>query len=307
MTTAMSRPITQAVDANWRTRAACRDQDPDMFFPEKNTTPAEIQAAKAICGRCPVREACLDEAFRMDDRVGICGGLTPDERRQLLDADFTTPEQPSRFQGYRAENRSARTVAMTRGADMVMWLVKYEHPVEHVAQMLQTAPRAVYQAWRMVVPAAGQRKGNPSAVERLLAESSLLLRELAKMGRSHEQIAVTLATSQNVVSASLRVLAQRDAALDRMTRRGMSPDRAMGRMQAAEARVRRESGHGLTVEEVVESEGVRIWCMHAEGMSLKQVAEELKLCRETVRLAYHVMLRNPRGVKLSQNQMEKVA
>lgn len=70
----------------WRASAACRNVDPDLFFPVGNGAPALIQAeeAKEICRRCPVREACLDWA--MDDSrqvTGVWGGLREDERRAL--------------------------------------------------------------------------------------------------------------------------------------------------------------------------------------------------------------------------------
>ena len=39
---------------DWRERAACRDTDPDLFFPVGSTGPAveQIVAAKSVCGTC---------------------------------------------------------------------------------------------------------------------------------------------------------------------------------------------------------------------------------------------------------------
>jgi WhiB family redox-sensing transcriptional regulator len=72
--------------ANWRDRAACRDEDPELFFPIGNTGPAllQIKEAKAICRRCPVRPACL--RWSLDNQVtdGIWGGVDQDERHALL-------------------------------------------------------------------------------------------------------------------------------------------------------------------------------------------------------------------------------
>ncbi len=41
---------------------------------------AQVAVAKAVCARCPVRAACLDEAL-IRIPYGIAGGLTPEERR----------------------------------------------------------------------------------------------------------------------------------------------------------------------------------------------------------------------------------
>lgn len=68
----------------WRDLAACRDSDPELFFPI-GTGPlavSQIAAAKAVCARCPVRQPCL--AFALDALPqGIAGGLTPAQRRRL--------------------------------------------------------------------------------------------------------------------------------------------------------------------------------------------------------------------------------
>ncbi|MEE2046582.1 WhiB family transcriptional regulator, partial [Nocardiopsis tropica] len=46
---------------DWRHDAACRDEDPELFFPIGNFGPAliQIEEAKAVCQRCPVSSACL--------------------------------------------------------------------------------------------------------------------------------------------------------------------------------------------------------------------------------------------------------
>jgi WhiB family redox-sensing transcriptional regulator len=59
--------------------------DPELFFPVGNTGPAieQIDAAKAICGRCPVTEQCLQYALDTNQDSGVWGGLSEDERRAL--------------------------------------------------------------------------------------------------------------------------------------------------------------------------------------------------------------------------------
>ncbi|MFI5966818.1 WhiB family transcriptional regulator [Streptomyces asoensis] len=70
---------------NWREHAACRHEDPDLFFPIGTSGPAllQVEQAKAVCGRCPVREACLDWAMETDQTLGVWGGTGENERRAL--------------------------------------------------------------------------------------------------------------------------------------------------------------------------------------------------------------------------------
>lgn len=72
-------------EGGWRADAACRGEDPELFFPVGSAGPAsgQIAEAKQICARCPVREACLEFALRTGQNYGIWGGLTEDERRKL--------------------------------------------------------------------------------------------------------------------------------------------------------------------------------------------------------------------------------
>ncbi|MFJ1896165.1 MULTISPECIES: WhiB family transcriptional regulator [unclassified Streptomyces] len=70
---------------NWRERAACREEDPDLFFPIGTTGPALVQTedAKAVCRGCPVRAECLRWALENGQDTGVWGGLGEDERRAL--------------------------------------------------------------------------------------------------------------------------------------------------------------------------------------------------------------------------------
>ncbi|MGH3098835.1 MAG: WhiB family transcriptional regulator [Streptosporangiales bacterium] len=70
---------------DWRHRAACREVDPELFFPIGNTGPAllQIEEAKAVCRRCPVSEPCLEWALSTGQDAGVWGGMSEDERRAL--------------------------------------------------------------------------------------------------------------------------------------------------------------------------------------------------------------------------------
>ncbi|WP_327312297.1 WhiB family transcriptional regulator [Streptomyces sp. NBC_01235] len=70
---------------DWRQHAACRREDPDLFFPIGTSGPALLQTeqAKAVCRRCPVREPCLEWAMETDQTLGVWGGTDEAERRAL--------------------------------------------------------------------------------------------------------------------------------------------------------------------------------------------------------------------------------
>lgn len=70
---------------DWRSSAACMSADPDLFFPISSAGPAlsQVAQAKAICGSCQVRQACLDFALATGQVHGVWGGTT-EEERQLL-------------------------------------------------------------------------------------------------------------------------------------------------------------------------------------------------------------------------------
>lgn len=70
---------------DWRHEAACRDEDPELFFPIGNVGPAllQIEEAKRICATCHVREHCLQWALETCQESGVWGGLSEDERRLL--------------------------------------------------------------------------------------------------------------------------------------------------------------------------------------------------------------------------------
>ncbi len=69
----------------WRQDAACRDVDPEVFFPVGVTGPAvtAIAAAKAICADCATQSACLEFAVSTNQEYGIWGGTSEEERRDI--------------------------------------------------------------------------------------------------------------------------------------------------------------------------------------------------------------------------------
>ena len=73
---------------DWRELSACRDTDPDLFFPIGTTGAAieQIEAAKAVCRTCEAQPACLEFALMTNQESGVWGGTSEEERRQLRKA-----------------------------------------------------------------------------------------------------------------------------------------------------------------------------------------------------------------------------
>ncbi|GAA1520218.1 hypothetical protein GCM10009741_21090 [Kribbella lupini] len=79
----------------WLHRAACRTEDPGVFFPIGTAAPAlqQIEEAKTICRHCEVTDACLDWALRTGQDTGVWGGLSEEERRALRRRSSSPPRE----------------------------------------------------------------------------------------------------------------------------------------------------------------------------------------------------------------------
>jgi WhiB family redox-sensing transcriptional regulator len=81
-----SRSLSLTIERDdWREHSACRDTDPDLFFPVGTTGPAieQIDNAKAVCRVCDVQKACLEYALVTNQDSGVWGGTSEEERRAL--------------------------------------------------------------------------------------------------------------------------------------------------------------------------------------------------------------------------------
>jgi WhiB family transcriptional regulator, redox-sensing transcriptional regulator len=125
------RPVVVEDDGRqgWLDRAACRDLDPERFFPEsgEQTKAAE---AKAICAGCQVRDRCLELAVKaaggLDGDHGVFGGTLPAERSRLRGNTFPEPsayrqrrelaEQAHQLAGEVGLRQAARRLGVHRDA-----------------------------------------------------------------------------------------------------------------------------------------------------------------------------------------------
>lgn len=84
--TRLPGPIADRWD--WQRRGLCRGRDSAQFFHPDGERGASRgrreNAAKAVCGLCPVRAECAAHALSAHEPYGIWGGLTESERLRLL-------------------------------------------------------------------------------------------------------------------------------------------------------------------------------------------------------------------------------
>lgn len=79
-TTELSLAVPVLDERPWAVFSACKDADPNMFFP---TTPDGERAAMRICQGCSVAMECLEFALETRARFGIWGGQNEKQRKVL--------------------------------------------------------------------------------------------------------------------------------------------------------------------------------------------------------------------------------
>lgn len=74
--------LSSAVPGDWAEAAACQGKAA-LMFPDLHDT-AAVDAARAVCKGCPVRQPCLDFAIANREKEGMWGGKTWPQRKHLL-------------------------------------------------------------------------------------------------------------------------------------------------------------------------------------------------------------------------------
>lgn len=121
---AANRDRGQAPGTGWQDQAACRTENPELFYAE-HPGPRQ-EAAAAICAACPVTSQCLQYAQATDERWGMWGGLTPAERRELARAPaprrWADPEPCGTLAAYKRHQRHGEPVDdACRAANSAAW------------------------------------------------------------------------------------------------------------------------------------------------------------------------------------------
>ena len=110
------------MSGDWRDDAACRDVEPELFFPGRHDDP---HAAKQICATCQSLIPCLDLAMSDPDIKGIWGGTDLAQRTAIRRDRGKRPR----------ETGGARNVALSMVARGIGYAV--------IAERLGVTPRTI--------------------------------------------------------------------------------------------------------------------------------------------------------------------
>ena len=162
----------------WRSRAACRDADPGVFFPESHGSSylwkTDVDKAKAWCSICPVSAECAAYAEEIGAREGVWGGLTFWERNAgesfplCSVADCESPVLVFGYcnMHYQRIRRSGSVERSRPGPSGPDWerLKELEHlSTAQVADRMGVSPRTVLR-WRQGLAGAGVRGSTSASV-----------------------------------------------------------------------------------------------------------------------------------------------
>jgi WhiB family redox-sensing transcriptional regulator len=84
----------------------CRNGDADLWFAE---TPGELEQAKALCGGCPLRNACLTGALDRGEPWGVWGG-------EIFERGRVIPRKRPRGRPRKADLERDRAYALAAGS-----------------------------------------------------------------------------------------------------------------------------------------------------------------------------------------------
>jgi WhiB family transcriptional regulator, redox-sensing transcriptional regulator len=71
----------------WERQAACRREGAELWFDLSRR-----EEAQAVCGSCPVADACLDHAIDNGIWFGVWGGMVPSQRRRVARQRAARPD-----------------------------------------------------------------------------------------------------------------------------------------------------------------------------------------------------------------------
>lgn len=190
---------------DWRDQSACRGMDGELFFPVGNSAEAcaQEEAAKTVCGTCPVRTECLSWALDSGQSSGVWGGLSEFDRLLL--------GRRARRYASTSDGKHGVQLSIAHRADIRRWVTKEGKTPEEVALLLGVDQSVAVAAVRALnLPAPKPVKVYPSVHKVLEREADL--RKLRREGVGLRRCADILEFKYEQVRMAWKVLEKRDAA-----------------------------------------------------------------------------------------------
>ena len=72
--------MSTSYTGSWQEDGLCRQVSPALMFPEPGES---ADPGKQVCAGCPVLVKCRDHALRHNERFGVWGGLSENDRKRL--------------------------------------------------------------------------------------------------------------------------------------------------------------------------------------------------------------------------------
>ncbi|WP_272491821.1 WhiB family transcriptional regulator [Streptomyces cupreus] len=162
----MHAPPHHADPDPWTERAACRDTDPETFFPLPGSSGGldREAMAKRLCGRCPVARECLREALVRDEGAGIWGGFNARERRELLRIASTLESTAAELAAYLAAGGRRLSATPRERPAYVWYLRRHGWTPRRIAGALGISFGQVQQAWQLAELASSCTRGPVSGM-----------------------------------------------------------------------------------------------------------------------------------------------
>ncbi|MGV9452941.1 WhiB family transcriptional regulator [Streptomyces sp. NPDC003635] len=180
----MHAPPHHADPDPWTERAACRDTDPETFFPLPGASGGldREAIAKRLCGRCPVARECLREALVRDEGAGIWGGFNARERRELLRVAGTLESTGAELAAYLAGGGRRLSATPRERPAYVWYLRRHGWTPRRIAGALGISFGQVQQAWQLAELASSCTRGPVSGMPTPRAPRKRVRRSAGEQG-----------------------------------------------------------------------------------------------------------------------------
>jgi len=209
--TGAARALSTERTADWRDRAACREEDPELFFPSASGPSAvvmqQVAEAQRICRGCPVQAQCGRYAAESGQQAGVWAGVWRDGHAR----DLRTVRIAQNKQRAKDTRAAGLALALDRGAEVI--LARMRGADEYaIAARTGVSPAAVRRALAILLPPADDPRLDPTALERVLREGARLSALIAQR-KTDKEVAREMRTSTDIVKQARRIRAHRGAAV----------------------------------------------------------------------------------------------